>query len=341
MIIVMKARSSAKDVEHVVTTIKRGGFKPHISKGEETTIIGVIGDERKLDPVKFEFLPGVERVIPILKPFKLASLDFKPSGTLVKLPNGSVIGGKNFTVIAGPCAVESSEQVIETAKRVKKAGANILRGGAYKPRSSPYSFQGLGPKGLKILREAKKITGLPLITEVLSEHDVSLVAESVDILQIGARNMQNFSLLDAVGRQPKPVLLKRGLMSTIEELLLSAEYILSRGNQNVILCERGIRTFEKSTRNTLDISIVPVIRKQSHLPIILDPSHAAGIREYVPDLARAAAAVGADGIMIEVHPSPDKALCDGQESLTPDEFDKLMKGIRPLVKIVGKKISSL
>jgi 3-deoxy-7-phosphoheptulonate synthase len=339
MIIVMKPRASAKEIKYVLRAIEKGGFKPHLSKGEETTIIGVIGDERKLDPVPFQLLPGVERVIPVLKPFKLASRDFKSANTIVHVANGVSIGGNHFTVIAGPCAVESFEQVLETAEKVKKAGAAILRGGAYKPRTSPYSFQGLGPEGLKILKEAKKKTGLPIITEVLSEYDVELVSETADILQIGARNMQNFSLLDAVGKQKKPVLLKRGMMSTIEELLLSAEYILSRGNHHVILCERGIRTFEKSTRNTLDISAVPVIKKQSHLPVIVDPSHAAGVQEYVPDLAKAAVAVGADGIMVEVHPHPDKALCDGQESLTPEQFEKLMKEIRPLAKVLGKKLS--
>lgn len=334
MIIVMKASASMKQTSHVLKVIEDHGFKPHLSKGEETTIIGVIGDERKLDAANFATLPGVERVIPILKPFKLASRDFKPKDTIVHV--GSVaIGGGHFTVMAGPCAVESQEQVTETARRVKEAGAVILRGGAFKPRTSPYSFQGLGKKGLEILAEAKRATGLAVVTEVMSVEDVPLVAEYADILQIGARNMQNFNLLDAAGRQPKPVLLKRGMMSTIEELLLSAEYILSRGNPNVILCERGIRTFEKYTRNTLDIAAVPVIKKLSHLPIIIDPSHAVGVRDYVAPLARAAVAAGADGIIVEVHPEPEKALCDGQESLTPQEFEALMRDIRPIAKAVG------
>ncbi|MCL4513518.1 MAG: 3-deoxy-7-phosphoheptulonate synthase [Candidatus Eremiobacteraeota bacterium] len=340
MIIVMKPASSSKELEHVIKTIHKQGFKPHVSKGEETTIIGVIGDERKLDPVPFQLLPGVDRVIPVLKPFKLASRDFKRDDTVIKV-NGIPIGGGHFTVIAGPCAVESLEQVMETAKKIKGAGAVILRGGAYKPRTSPYSFQGLGPAGLKILAEAKKRTGLAIITEVMSEMDLPLVAETSDILQIGARNMQNFALLDAAGKQKKPILLKRGLSSTIEEFLLSAEYILSRGNYQVILCERGIRTFEKSTRNTLDISAVPVIKKQSHLPVILDPSHAAGYQEYVSDLAYASAAVGADGIMIEVHPHPEKAFCDGQESLTPEQFKTMMIKIKSLVKVMGKRLNKV
>ncbi len=337
MIIVMKAGASMKETSAVLKAIEDNGLKPHMSKGEETTVIGVIGDERKVDAAHFSTLPGVERVIPILKPFKLASRDFQSKDTVVKV-NGVSIGAGHFTVMAGPCAVESLEQTVETAKRVKKAGAVILRGGAFKPRSSPYSFQGLGKKGLEILAAARKETGLAVVTEVMSVEDVPLVGEYADILQVGARNMQNFNLLDACGRQPKPVLLKRGMMSTIEELLLSAEYILSRGNRGVILCERGIRTFEKYTRNTLDISAVPVVKKLSHLPIVLDPSHAAGVRDYVSALAKASVAAGADGMIIEVHPQPEKALCDGQESLTPDEFEALMGEIRPIAKAVGRNL---
>jgi 3-deoxy-7-phosphoheptulonate synthase len=334
MIIVMKTGASVKEVSAVLKQIEAHGFKPHMSKGEETTVIGVIGDERKLDGANFATLPGVERVIPILKPYKLASRDFKKKDTVVRVGDLPV-GGGTFTVMAGPCAVESLEQTLECARRVKKAGANVLRGGAYKPRTSPYSFQGLGPKGLEILAEARKETGLPVITEVMAVEDVGLVAEFADILQIGARNMQNFNLLDAVGKQEKPVLLKRGLSSTIEEWLLCAEYVLSRGNPNVILCERGIRTFEKATRNTLDIGAVPVIKKLSHLPIILDPSHATGIREFVPPLAKAAVAVGADGVILEVHPHPEKALCDGPQSLTPEMFETLVHELRPIAKSVG------
>lgn len=337
MIIVMKPGASVRDVGAVLKQIEAHGFKPHLSRGEETTVIGVIGDERKLDGANFATLPGVDRVIPILKPYKLASRDFKKKNTVVRVGDVA-IGGGTFTVMAGPCAVESLEQTLDCARRVRKAGAHVLRGGAYKPRTSPYSFQGLGPKGLEILAQARKESGLPVITEVMAVEDVGRVAEVADILQIGARNMQNFNLLDAVGRQEKPVLLKRGLSSTIEEWLLCAEYILSRGNPNVILCERGIRTFEKATRNTLDIGAVPVIRSLSHLPIIIDPSHATGIREFVPPLAKAALAAGADGVLIEVHPHPEKALCDGPQSLTPEMFEKLVAELRPLARVVGLEI---
>lgn len=337
MIIVMKAGSTMKQISAVLKQIESLGFKPHLSKGEETAIIGLIGDERKLDPAHFGTLEGIDRIIPVLKPFKLASRDFRPKDTIVKIDGVQIGGPCPFTVMAGPCAVESLDQTIETARRVKKAGAVILRGGAFKPRTSPYSFQGLGLKGLEILREAKKATSLLVVTEVMAVEDVPLVADYADILQIGARNMQNFNLLDAVGKQSRPVLVKRGMSSTVEELLLSAEYILSRGNPNVLLCERGIRTFEKYTRNTLDISAVPVIKKLSHLPVLVDPSHAAGVRDYVAALAKAAVAVGADGIIVEVHPHPEKALCDGQESLTPDEFDALMEEIRALAKAVGRE----
>jgi 3-deoxy-7-phosphoheptulonate synthase len=334
MIIVMKSGVSMKEVSAVLKHIEASGFKPHLSKGEETTVIGVIGDERKVDGANFATLPGVEKVIPILKPYKLASRDFKKKDTVI--PVGDVrIGGGTFTVMAGPCAVESLEQTVECARKVKKGGAHILRGGAYKPRTSPYSFQGLGQKGLEILAEARKETGLPIITEVMAVEDVGLVAKFADILQIGARNMQNFNLLDAVGKQEKPVLLKRGLSSTIEEWLLCAEYILSRGNPHVMLCERGIRTFEKATRNTLDISAVPVIKMLSHLPIIIDPSHATGVRELVGPLAKAAVAVGADGVLIEVHPHPEKALCDGPQSLTPEMFEQLVHELKPIAKAVG------
>lgn len=337
MIIVMKPGASVREVGAVLKQIEAHGFKPHLSKGEETTVIGVIGDERKLDGANFTTLPGVDRVIPILKPYKLASRDFKKKNTVVRVGDRA-IGGGTFTIMAGPCAVESLEQTLECARRVRKAGAHVLRGGAYKPRTSPYSFQGLGPKGLEILAQARRETGLPIITEVMAVEDVARVAEVADILQIGARNMQNFNLLDAMGRQEKPVLLKRGLSSTIEEWLLCAEYILSRGNPNVILCERGIRTFEKATRNTLDIAAVPVVRSLSHLPIIIDPSHATGIREFVPPLARAAVAAGADGVLIEVHPHPEKALCDGPQSLTPEMFEKLVGELRTLARVMGLEI---
>jgi 3-deoxy-7-phosphoheptulonate synthase len=335
MIIVMKAGAAGRQVGAVMRHAESLGLRAHLSNGDRTSIIRVAGD-RAPDAAVFLALGGVERVIPLNPPFKLASRGVQEKDTVVRV-DGLRIGGGTFTVIAGPCAVESLEQTLEAARRVKKAGAHILRGGAFKPRTSPYSFQGLGPKGLEILSLARAETGLAIVTEVMSAEDVSLVAEHADILQVGARNMQNFNLLDAVGRQKKPVLLKRGLMSTVEELLLSAEHILSRGNKNVILCERGVRTFEKSTRNTLDISSVPVVKKLSHLPIIVDPSHAAGVRDYVAPLALASVAVGADGMMIEVHPHPEKALCDGPESLSPDEFDRLMKSIRPIARAVGRK----
>ncbi len=338
MIIVMKPGAKPRAVQSVLRQIRVRGFRPHLSRGEETTVIGVIGDERQIQGAVFETLAGVERVIPILKPFKLASRDFRRKDTVVRVGRVAV-GGGTFTVMAGPCAVESPEQTLECARRVRRAGAAVLRGGAFKPRSSPYSFQGLGKKGLEILARARRETGLPVVTEVMAVEDVDLVARHADILQIGARNMQNFNLLDAVGRRKKPVLLKRGLSSTVEELLLSAEYVLSRGNPDVMLCERGIRTFEKYTRNTLDISAVPVIKRFSHLPVLVDPSHAAGYREYVPALARAAAAAGADGIIVEVHPHPDQALCDGQESLTPAEFERLMDGLRPILKAMGLELS--
>ena len=338
MIIVMKSGATLKEVSAVLKQIETQGFKPHVSKGEETTVIGVIGDERKIDEANFTTLAGVDRVIPVLKPYKLASRDFKKKDTVVQV--GAVsIGGGTFTVMAGPCAVESSEQTLECARRVKKAGAVILRGGAFKPRTSPYAFQGLGREGLEILAEARKETGLPVVTEVMTVEDVPLVAEFADILQVGARNSQNFSLLDACGRQEKPVLLKRGLSGTIEELLLSAEYILSRGNPNVILCERGIRTYEKATRNTLDISAVPVLKSLSHLPVVIDPSHATGLRHLVAPLAKAAVAVGADGVLIEVHPHPEKALCDGPQSLTPEMFETLLHELRPIAKAVGAEMS--
>lgn len=338
MIIVMKSRATAKQKQDVIKHVEELGFKPHISTGLEATIIGVIGDERALDPARFSLLPGVDRVIPILKPFKLASRDFRPLDTRVKVGK-HFIGAGTFTVMAGPCAVESRKQVLEISKFVKKQGAFILRGGAFKPRTSPYTFQGLGIDGLKILNEAARETKLSVVTEVMSVSEIDEVIKYADILQIGARNMQNFRLLEAVGKQTKPILLKRGMMSTLEEFLLAAEYILSCGNSNVILCERGIRTFEKYTRNTLDISAVPVVKKLSHLPIIVDPSHASGSRDYVIPLALAAAAAGADGIIVETHPDPEKALSDGAQSLTLDQFKSLMSQLRPLLKLLKKSLN--
>lgn len=335
MIVVMQQKATAKQVGGVIKKIEELGFKPHLSQGEEKTIIGLVGSDRHIDPQVFTILPGVEQVVPILRPFKLASREFKPKDSLVQI-NGVKIGGNEVVVMAGPCAVESKEQVLETAMAVQKAGAKILRGGAFKPRTSPYSFQGLGKEGLEILACAKEKTGLGIVTEVLEPKDVPLVSQYADILQIGARNMQNFALLEEVGKVNKPVLLKRGMSSTLEELLLSAEYILSNGNYNVILCERGIRTFEKYTRNTLDISAVPMIKKLSHLPVIVDPSHSTGQRDLVNPISKAAIAAGADGLIVEVHPHPDKALCDGYQSLTFQEFEKLMKELKAISEAVGR-----
>jgi 3-deoxy-7-phosphoheptulonate synthase len=337
MIVVMQKEATLKQIGAVIKKIEDLGFRPHMSEGTEKTIIGVIGDERKLSQETLAVMPGVESVVPILKPFKLASRDFKPEKTVVKI-NGTEIGGDKITVIAGPCAVESYDQVLEAGIAAKEAGAHVLRGGAFKPRSSPYSFQGLGEEGLKILKSVGEKVGLPIITEVMTPELGDLVADYADILQVGARNMQNFSLLEKVGKISRPVLLKRGLMSTVEELLMSAEYILSNGNHNVILCERGIRTFEKYTRNTLDISAVPVIQKMSHLPVIVDPSHATGERYLISPISLGAVATGADGIMVEIHPDPDHALCDGYQSLPLPQFQEMMARLKGVARAVGKRI---
>jgi 3-deoxy-7-phosphoheptulonate synthase len=300
----------------------------------EKTIIGAVGDGRGKVPIKLaEHLPGVEKAVPILKPYKLASQEVREGRTLISVGD-VVIGGPDFIVMAGPCSVESEEQLLESAYIAKKGGAHILRGGAYKPRTSPYSFQGMEEEGLKLLKMVRERTGMPVITEVMNTTEVDLVESYVDILQIGARNVQNFALLKRVGQARKPVLLKRGMMTTIEELLMSAEYILSAGNSQVILCERGIRTFETATRNTLDLSAVPVLKEKTHLPVIVDPSHAAGYWNYVAPLARAAVAVGADGILIEVHPDPEKAVSDGAQSLKPEKFYQLMDDLRKLDRVM-------
>ena len=339
MIVIMKTEASVKEVGAVIKKVQDLGFSPHLSRGEKKTIVGVVGNGKKVDPDLFLVMQGVENVVPILSPFKLASREFKRESTIVGVNGGSIkIGAEPIVIMAGPCAVEDRDQMMQSAEAVAKAGARILRGGAFKPRSSPYSFQGLGEKGLELLREAGKSAGLATVTEVMSPQDVDLVASYADILQIGARNMQNFTLLEVVGRTTKPVLLKRGLMSTIEELLMSAEYILSNGNPNVILCERGIRSFEKFTRNTLDISAVPVIKRLSHLPIIVDPSHATGQRYLVGPVSLAGIAAGADGLIIEVHPQPEKALSDGVQSLHLDEFDHLMTDIRKITLAMGRAI---
>jgi 3-deoxy-7-phosphoheptulonate synthase len=337
MIIVLKPHATPEVVDHVLDRITALGFTPHLSRGVARTIIGVIGDEAKLQVEPLQAIPGVEQVVPILKPFKLASREFHPDGSVFQA-KGVKIGGGHLAVIAGPCAIESEPLLFEIAARVRDAGANILRGGAFKPRTSPYSFQGLGRDGLAILKAAGERFGMPVVTEVMDPRQVDVVERYADILQIGARNMQNFELLKECGRTRRPVLLKRGMSATVRDLLMSAEYILSEGNRQVILCERGIRTFEDSTRNTLDLSIVPNIQGQSHLPIVVDPSHATGRPDLIPAMARAAVASGCDGIHIEVHSCPERALSDGPQALIPDQFDRLMEDIRELGDLLGKTI---
>ncbi len=338
MIVVMRVGATEKEVAGVVQRIESAGLKAHLSQGTERTIIGVIGQIFPELQDMLEILPGVEDVIRVSRPYKLASREFHPMDTVINVA-GVTIGGTEVVVIAGPCAIESEEQVIETARAVKAAGATILRGGAYKPSTSPYSFRGLGKAGLEILAKARKETGLPVITEVMTPEDVELVAKYADILQIGARNMQNFNLLVEVGKTNKPVMLKRGLSATIQEWLLAAEYILAQGNSQLMLCERGIRTFETYTRNTFDVSSIPIIEKVSHLPIIADPSHGTGKWYLVTPMALAAVAAGADGIMVEVHPNPDSALKDGAQSLTFDNFHHLMAQLRPIAEVVGRRLA--
>ena len=335
MIIIMKQSATGAQIVNVTARIEQLGCRTHLSEGEEHTIIGVIGNGRPLDREQIERMAGVERTVPILRPFKLASRQFHPQDTVVTV-NGVPIGGRQVVVMAGPCAIESRDQLLETARAVKEAGALILRGGAFKPRTSPYSFQGLGEEGLRLLAEAREETGLPAVTEVMDPQMVPLVTGYADILQVGARNMQNYALLHAIGETQWPVLLKRGMMSTIEELLMAAEYILSHGNGHVILCERGIRTFEPYTRNTLDISAVPLLKQLSHLPVVVDPSHGTGKWELVEPVSRAAVAAGADGLIIEVHPHPDEALSDGAQSLKPARFTTLMQSLRPVAEAVGR-----
>jgi 3-deoxy-7-phosphoheptulonate synthase len=337
MIIIMKMQAAEKNIEAVITRVEKVGFRTHISKGEERTIIGIIGDERQLDQGAIGRMDGVDRVVPVLRPFKLASRDFQPENSKIPI-NGHVLGDNKVIVMAGPCSVESRAQLLETAETVRESGAHLLRGGAFKPRTSPYSFQGMGEEGLKILAEAREQTGLHIITEVMATDQVELVAKYADVLQIGTRNMQNYALLNAVGQTNMPVLLKRGMMSTIEELLMSAEYIMSNGNHKVILCERGIRTFEKYTRNTLDINAVPVLKELTHLPVVVDPSHATGKWTLVKAASKAAVAAGADGLIIEVHPNPAEAESDGEQSLKPRRFAELMAEVRRVAEAVGRTI---
>jgi 3-deoxy-7-phosphoheptulonate synthase len=337
MIITLRNASPKKDIDKVIKKIKQLGYKPHVSSGADVTIIGMIGERAERYREIFESMDIVDHISEIEKPYKLASREFKKDNTVIDI-RGVRIGGNEIVVMAGPCAVESRERIIEIAKAVKLSGAKILRGGAFKPRSSPYAFQGLGEKGLKFLAEARKQTGLVIVTETMTPNQVELVAKYADIIQIGARNVQNYDLLKEAGRQKKPVLLKRGMATTIKELLLSAEYIMASGNYKVILCERGIRTFEDSTRNTLDLNAIPVLKKLTHLPVFVDPSHGIGIREHVGAMAKAAIACGADGLVLEVHPKPEEALSDGPQSLLLPQFDELMGELRPVAEAVGRTI---
>ncbi len=339
MIIVLKPQVTEAEINHIIEKVKSLGLTAHLSKGAERTIIGVIGPEDLIRVTPLEVFPGVENVIPVLAPFRLVSREFQKEDSVINLGKGVKIGGKEIVVMAGPCTIENIDNLFEIAREVKKAGATVLRGGAFKPRTSPYSFQGLGKAGLQMLREVGNELGLVTISEVMDARDVGLVAEYVDVLQIGCRNMQNFNLLKEVGAIKKPVLLKRGMASTVKDMLMSAEYILSGGNFSVILCERGIRTFEDSTRNTLDISAIPVAKQLSHLPIIVDPSHAAGKWGLVPALAKAGIAAGADGLIIEVHNHPEEAVSDGAQSLIPERFFELMLQLKDIANCLGRKIN--
>ncbi|MBW2476485.1 MAG: 3-deoxy-7-phosphoheptulonate synthase [Deltaproteobacteria bacterium] len=339
MIIVMRQGASKEELTEVKKRIKELGYKPHVIHGETRNVIGAVGDERGKSILQsLESMPGVENVVPILKPYKLASKEVKPEQTVIEIVPGLSIGSDALVVMAGPCSVESEDQIIETALAVKSAGATVLRGGAFKPRTSPYSFQGMEEEGLKLLAQAREASGLPIVTEVVNPRDVELVARYADIMQVGARNVQNFALLKMLGQLGKPVLLKRGMATTIQEFLMSAEYVLSEGNRRVILCERGIRTFETATRNTLDISAIPVLREQTHLPIIIDPSHATGHASLVPSMCFASVAAGCDGLMVEVHPHPETAASDGPQSLRPEEFASMMSKLREFAAVAGRTL---
>jgi 3-deoxy-7-phosphoheptulonate synthase len=339
MLIVMKPQATEEDIRRVCAKIEAMGFRAHPMPGAQRTAVGITGNPGALESAEFESLPGVAEAIRVSKPYKLVSREVKTEDSLIRVGTGEnavVFGGRELAIIAGPCAVESREQAFAAAARVKRAGARLFRGGAFKPRTSPYSFQGLGEEGLKILAEVRSEFGLAIVTETIDPENCDLVEEYADVLQIGARNMQNFSLLKRAGRSKKPVLLKRGMSATLEEFLMAAEYILSEGNYNVILCERGVRTFADHTRNTLDLSVIPAVKRLSHLPIIVDPSHGTGKREKVTPLARAAIAVGADGLIVEVHAEPDRALSDGYQSLFPDQFDELMAQVAAIAPVVGR-----
>ncbi|PKO05488.1 MAG: 3-deoxy-7-phosphoheptulonate synthase [Chloroflexi bacterium HGW-Chloroflexi-3] len=338
MMIVMKSECSQKDIDEVVDVIKRWGLDTHLSQGEEHTVIGVVGDTRKVKQEYFFHFESIERIVPISRPYKIASREFIPRSSSFSL-DGVEMGAEGVVLIAGPCSVESRSQILETAQAVLEAGGHALRGGAFKPRTSPYSFQGMGEEGLQYLAEAREKTGLPIVTEVMSPEQIPLICQYADVLQIGARNMQNYTLLHAVGASQHPVLIKRGMSATVEELLMAAEYILSHGNRRVILCERGIRTFENSTRNTTDINAIPVLKELTHLPVILDPSHSTGNWKYVTAIARAGIAAGADGLIVEVHPHPQEALSDGGQSLTPERFQTMIREVRQISEAVGRSLA--
>lgn len=338
MILIIKNSITEEQFNHILEKIKELGFTPHISRGVKKTIIGLIGEQAEKYREIFEAMEGVEQISEIEKPFKLASREFKEENTIVKVNDKVEIGGKKVVVIAGPCAVESREQIFKIAELVKKSGADLIRGGVFKPRTSPYAFQGLGKEALKYLKEVKELLKIGIVTEVMNIEQIDAVSEVADILQIGARNVQNFDLLKEVGKIKKPILLKRGMATTIKEWLMSAEYIMSQGNYNVILCERGIRTFEDSTRFTLDLNAIPVVKSLSHLPIIVDPSHGIGIRNFVPTMAKAAVVAGADGLIIEVHHKPEEALSDGPQSILPQQFEQLMQELKKIVEVIGRTI---
>ena len=339
MLVVMHQGASDQEIEAVCAAIRDMGYQPVPMPGEQRTAIGLIGNDGPVDDAHVAGLPGVSQVIHVSKPYKQVSREWKPETTIVNLGSGVTVGGRKVVVMAGPCSVESEQQIIAAAQAVRAAGGSALRGGAFKPRSSPYSFQGLGKKGLELLALAREETGLPIVTEAMDEQGAELVAEYADCIQIGARNMQNYSLLKAVGRINKPVLLKRGLAATITDLLLSAEYILAEGNPNVILCERGVRSFDSAARNMFDLNAIPIVQKLSHLPIVADPSHGTGLREKVTPMARAAVAAGADGILVEVHPNPDRALSDGAQSLFPEQFGTLMNELRHIAHAIDREIA--
>ena len=339
MVVVMQEGATEEEIQRVINKLMNMGFDIHRSTGARHTVLGAVGAKVDFDTRDIELLAGVEEVLRITAPYKLASRHFRPEGSIVQMGRGVAIGGEEVVVMAGPCSVESAEQIETVAAWVAQHGARVLRGGAFKPRSSPYSFQGIGPQGLELLRRAADKHSLLVVSEVMDQTQIPLLLDFVDMLQVGARNMQNYNLLKELGKVSKPILLKRGISATIEELLLSAEYIMSGGNYNVVLCERGIRTFESATRNTLDISAIPVIKKLSHLPIVVDPSHGTGRRDKVAPMARAALAAGADGLLIEVHPAPDRALSDGAQSLAPDQFVELMRQCRAIAEVIGRRIA--